>query len=550
MRRKNQKKQVVFIIMIALCITACGKSEQLDREWGMNPEDWLEDSMENAIEEEIEDVVEMEEEGGVKGYEADGETAMESEPEKISQDNVIDADATEDIKYVDEVIPAQYTDELSLLADMKYTNSVYVYQDGKVYYRRYNEDSYENAALWGNYDFYPIPETKKEIVCVDADGVETVLFEDEGYGDIYLVNNRFYMTDGKLHDTYAGKRLYSVDMQGNGRIDYGDGSIYTVDTEREIFVLEMWEDSTVYYIMNYETGEKKRLFPDSVDCFGIRILDYQDGWIYYTTSEYDYIPDSPVSKLCAVSIEGEQREIIGIISSPPYGGYIIDAEVDKERAYFIFGTYAGSGVDFQVGLLISVKLDGTDYKAVWTEDDTFYLCHDKGKALVYFPRHYNGLFGGDDRPEYDALVWDVEADICYRSDFPTNVLYYYDVRTGLMWRYCSADMGALCSITISDDELQRKKTEVYAIPDDSGQIVRVVMDIEKYFTKWESEEEEVEMIKYKDFYFADGVLYFKVEYSVYDKETSIGWRDGYCRLHTDIYRLETGESKAEVLYSY
>lgn len=58
------------------------------------------------------------------------------------------------------------------------------------------------------------------------------------------------------------------------------------------------------------------------------------------------------------------------------------------------------------------------------------------------------------------------------------------------------------------------------------------------------------MIKYKDFYFADGVLYFKVEYSVYDKETSIGWRDGYCRLHTDIYRLETGESKAEVLYSY
>ena len=519
MRRKNQKKQVVFIIMIALCITACGKSEQLDREWGMNPEDWLEDS-------------------------------MESEPEKISQDNVIDADATEDIKYVDEVIPAQYTDDLSLLADMKYTNTVYVYQDGKVYYRRYNEDSYENAALWGNYDFYPIPETKKEIVCVDAAGVETVLFEDEGYGDIYLVNNRFYMTDGKLNDTYTGKRLYSVDMQGNDRIDYGNGSIYAVDTEREIFVLEMWEDSTVYYIMNYETGEKKRLFPDSVDCFGICILDYQDGWIYYTISEYDDIPDSPVSKLCAVSIEGEQREIIGIISSPPYGGYIIDAEVDEERAYFIFGTYAGSGVDFQGGLLISVKLDGTDYKAVWTEDDTFYLCHDKGKALVYFPRHYNGLFGGDGRPEYDALVWDVEADICYRSDFPTNVLYYYDVRTGLMWRYCSADMGALCSITISDDELQRKKTEVYAIPDDSGQIVRVVMDIEKYFTKWESEEGEVEMIKYKDFYFADGVLYFKVEYSVYDKETSIGWRDGYCRLHTDIYRLEIGESKAEVLYSY
>lgn len=552
MRQKNRKKQVVFIMMIALCITACGKSEPLDREWRMNPEDWLEDSMENAIEEEIEDVVEMEEEGGVKGYEADGETAMESEAEKISQDNVIDAYATEDIEYVDEIIPAQYTDDLSFLADMKYTNSVYVYQDGKVYYRRYNEDSYENAVLWGNYDFHPIPETKKEIVCVDADGVETVLFEDEGYGDIYLVNNRFYMMDEKLCEedgsTHRENHLYSVDMQGNDRIDYGRGSIYAVDTERNIFILTMWEDGNVYYIMNYETGEKKRLFSDSVDCSGIHISDYQDGWIYYDNRDYDYSPDYPISKLCAVSIEGKQREIIGITSSYTYPESMGRIEVDEERAYFIFGGYAGSGVDFQGGLLISVKLDGTDYKAVWTEDDTFYLCHDKGKALVYFPRHYNGLFGGDDRPEYDALVWDVEADICYRSDFPTNVLYYYDVRTGLMWRYCSADMGALCSITISDDELQRKKTEVYAIPDDSGQIVRVVMDIEKYITKWEAE--EVDLIKYKDFYLADGILYFKVEYSVYDQETSIGWRDGYYRLHTDIYRLEIGESKAEVLYSY
>ena len=484
---------------------------------------------------------------------AEIEQEAEAEPEQTLPDNVIDAYVTEDIEYVDEVIPAQYTDNLSLLADMKYTNSVYVYQDGKVYYRRYNEDSHENAALWGNYDSHPIPETKKEIVCVDADGVETVLFEDEGYGDIYLVNNRFYMMDEKLCEedgsTHRERHLYSVDMQGNDRIDYGNGKILAVDKERNIIILQVYEDDdTNYYIMNYETGEKKRLFPDSVDCSAIYISDYQDGWIYYDKSDYDYSPDYPVSKLCAASIEGEQREIIGITSSYTYPESIGRIEVDEERAYFIFGGYAGSGVDFQGGLLISVKLDGTDYKAVWTEDDTFYLCHDKGKALVYFPRHYNGLFGGDDRPEYDALVWDVEADICYRSDFPTNVLYYYDIRTGLMWRYCSADMGALCSITISDDELQRKKTDVYAITDDSGKIVKVVMDIEKYITKWEAE--EVDLIKYKDFYFADGILYFKVEYSAYDEETTIGWRDGYRRLRTNVYRLKIGEDKAEVLYSY
>ena len=148
MGRKNRKKQLIFILMLAFCIVACGKGVQT------------------------------------------------AESEQTLPDNVIVTYVSEDIEYVDEVIPAQYTDDLSLLADMRYTNSTYVYQDGKVYYRRYHADSYEEAALGGEY--HAIPEKKKEMVCVDADGTETVLFTDEGYGDIYLVDNRFYLTDGGI----------------------------------------------------------------------------------------------------------------------------------------------------------------------------------------------------------------------------------------------------------------------------------------------------------------------------------------------------------------
>lgn len=536
----KHKVQITMIVLLSYLLVACGEVEQTDRVNEVNQKDEIEEYAEDKSEIELEQEPEPEEE-------------LEQEP--MSQpplpDNVIEIHLTEDIEYVDEVIPAQYVDDLSLLANLKYTNGTYVYQDGKVYYRRYHEDSYKDKELWGAYGF--IPETKKEIVCVDEDGVETVLFDDEGYGDIYLINNRFYMTDGKLYEkngsTYTEKRLYSVDMQGNDRIDYGRGSIYAVDTDRKIFILEMWEDGTVYYIMNYETGEKKPLFNEPVDYY-INIEDYQDGWLYYGICDHEYSPDFSLNKLYAVSIEGEQKEIIEIMSVRSYYGSIIDIEVDEDRVYFILGSYAGSAVDFQGGWLVSVKLDGTDYKAVRAEDDAFYLCHDNGKPLVYFPQYYNGLFGDDDRPEgyNNTLVWDVEADKCYCSGFPSNVLHYYDIRTGVMWRYCSADMGALCSITISDSELQSEKTEVYAIPDDSGKIIRVVMDIEKYITKWK--DEEVDLIKYKDFYFADGVLFFKVEYSAYDEETRIGWRDGYRRLHTDIFRLKIGESKAEVLYSY
>ena len=161
MRRKNRKKQLIFILMIALCIMACGKKAQA--------------------------------------------AEPEQEPEQTLADNVIVACATEDIEYVDEVMPVQYTDDLSLLADMRYADNTYAYQDGKVYYRRYHEDSYEETALWGLYS--PIIGAKKEIVCIDADGVEKELFVDEGCGDIYLIGDRFYMQEKKVREVKGGSYI-------------------------------------------------------------------------------------------------------------------------------------------------------------------------------------------------------------------------------------------------------------------------------------------------------------------------------------------------------
>ena len=74
------------------------------------------------------------------------------------------------------------------------------------------------------------------------------------------------------------------------------------------------------------------------------------------------------------------------------------------------------------------------------------------------------------------------------------------------------------------------------------------MNLGAYIDKYE--DGEVDRAAYKDLYYADGVLYFRVEYSVYDEDTSIGWRDGYRRLRSDVYRLKTGESAAKLLYSY
>lgn len=529
-RISSKSARILFAVLLLFCMTACGKqSDKAD---------------------EAEQESRIEEESAAGNGEADENPTEETDDEEANRsetDDVIMVYVSEGIEYSDEVIPVQYVDDLSLLDDMKDTNSTYVYQDGNVYYRRYHENSYEEAALWGNYR--PILETKKEIVCINSDGRETELFVDDGYGDIYLIHDRFYMTGLILRedhgDSPVSTGLYSVDMQGNDRIDYGDGSIFAIDRARNIIILRMWETNHIhYYAMNVETGEKTPI--DMGDGF-IDVEVYQDGWLYYTA--YDGFEDT-VRRLCAVSLEGEKREIIALTSYVNQQYYIykesiLQLKVDGDRVYFIFGGYDGTAHVFQGGTLISVKLDGTDYKAVETERDAFYLSHAGGKTLIYYPRYDHYTFRIDPDMEYDMNIWDIDANKCYLTDFPQKILEGYKVQAALACRYDSKVQGALCVWTIDEDDPQ---TDIYAVPDDSGRIVRIVTDLENCFTKWQGE--ETDSIKYQDWYYADGFLYFGVEYRIYDKETSVGWRDGYRRLRTEVYRLKIGEGAAQMLYSY
>lgn len=154
----------------------------------------------------------------------------------------------------------------------------------------------------------------------------------------------------------------------------------------------------------------------------------------------------------------------------------------------------------------------------------------------------------DDVQECDTMVWDMEEDICYLSDFPQTFIQSYDWYAERICKYDSDNAGVLFEPSFYYDDIYTYEVNIYAVPDDSGRIVRVAMNLGAYIDKYE--DGEVDRAAYKDLYYADGVLYFRVEYSVYDEDTSIGWRDGYRRLRSDVYRLKTGESAAKLLYSY
>ena len=142
--------------------------------------------------------------------------------------------------------------------------------------------------------------------------------------------------------------------------------------------------------------------------------------------------------------------------------------------------------------------------------------------------------------EYSATVWDMGAGTLSPSDYPYQFIQQQHGRPVLPYQK-HAESKPLCI-------LMGEETNVYALPGESGIILPVAMDIDDKITAYDGA--EIDLVNYEHMYYADGFLYFDVVYNLYDIDYSIGWRDGYRRLRTDVYRLQLGGEEAELLYSY
>ncbi|MBD5549241.1 MAG: hypothetical protein HDQ97_17960 [Lachnospiraceae bacterium] len=506
----RKRKWIIWILFVSLLVTSCGK--QTNR------------GAEAEIETKIETETERNKKAEVKLERADGI------PDYMAEESAC----------LDEEIPTVYTDDLSLLDHMEQTDCSYAYRDGKVYYRQYHRDSFEEAALYA--DYKPIADTDKEIVCIDADGEKTVLFSDKGYGNIYLIGNRFYMTEMVIRvmddKDYTYPNIYSVDMQGQNRIDYGYGEIYASDMDRKVLILNMWSEKIgrKYYALDCMSDEMISLTVDS--CDSQTFWDYYDGWCYFDAHQNT---SEDTCQVVAVSLEGEQKELIELKSDNETAdeyGYredICEMGIAGDRVYIVYGGYDGTARCFQGGNIITIKLDGSDYRETWSFADAYYVCCDAGRTLVYIPHSWAA-----GEKKYDTTVWDVEANTTFPSSFPWQLIYSQQTHSVLPYKEHIAP-EPLCV-------LRDEGINVCALPDHSGRIVRVAMQIDDDIAHRGGE--EVDYISYQHLYYADGYLYFDVSFNIYDVGCSIGWRDGYRRLQTDVYRLKLDENAMELLYSY
>ena len=137
-------------------------------------------------------------------------------------------------------------------------------------------------------------------------------------------------------------------------------------------------------------------------------------------------------------------------------------------------------------------------------------------------------------------VWDIETNTLFPSDFPRELVYEQQRHSILTYQERIIPKP-LC--LMKEDGIN-----VYAL-EDSGRIVQVATNIDKAIIQRE-DEKEYDEIEYNHLYYADGFLYFEVEFKIIDRTYAIGWRDGYRRVQTDVYRMKLEEKSIELLYSY
>lgn len=447
-----------------------------------------------------------------------------------------EAEEINEIAYSDEEIHVSYTDDLSLLDQMGQTDFRYAARDGRVYYRQYHEDSFVNGAESAYYR--PTAGTDKEIVRIDANGEKTVLFSDKGYGDLYLIGDRFYMTEmitekkEDTEETYS--YIYSIDMQGQNRVDYGAGEIWAVDLDRKILVVTLFSEYTgegAYCVLDGISGEMTPIIFNPAG--EIYLLGYSDGWCYF-----EECWENDISRVVARSLGGEQREIITLDAGKEteygHGDQICRMEIDGESISIVYGAYDyPGGRYFQGGKLITFKSGESDYQEIKTNSDDYFLCHDAGRLRVYFKDCAEIGFSGK------ASVWDLETNTIFPSDFPPELIQEAQCLYG--FPFC-------CQEQLERSVLCEWNGDIYALLVDSGTIVRVAEQIDSDIEQ--SGGGAADEVSYDHMYYADGYLYFEVTFSICDQEYATRWGDGFRRLQTDMYRRNLEDGTMELLNTY
>lgn len=239
----------------------------------------------------------------------------------------------------------------------------------------YTRDSLKTAALYANY--YYVTCDDNQLVRTDADGKRTVVYQGNGYGNIWIVNQRMYLYRNNSKENKE-RELFSLNMQGKDEHIYGDCEVHAVYDK---YLVLTNSDETEIYVMNTEAGK-------------IQLLE-KDAQYLYTDGDTVYFTENPKDTgkhimLASVKLDATERHMLADVGKEAVNRtvltsanlYINCVQVVQDTVYFSCGTYGGSASVYQGGVLAKVKKDGSNFK-VLGEAPINFTVYETGEIMKY-----------------------------------------------------------------------------------------------------------------------------------------------------------------------
>lgn len=220
------------------------------------------------------------------------------------------------------------------------------------YYWKYNAESFEEDGLFCYYS--QKPDTVNQLICRNLKGEEKVLLNAEGYGPIYIMDGRIYLS--KEYE------LFSVNLDGTDRVDHGLFSVWTADEGSGTILGISYgqsedgflEDRGGVYTLNSEDYQITKVMEQGRNFNFIKAME---GYAYFHEVNYD----TGWTVLYRMSLDGSEFTELDRIQHTDdlfYTPSILDVMLLDDTVYYCYGGYAGTGGFFQTGGINSVKVDG------------------------------------------------------------------------------------------------------------------------------------------------------------------------------------------------
>ena len=248
-----------------------------------------------------------------------------------------------------------------------YANETYAWE--------YTMNSLKTAALFANYDYVTCD--ANQLVKTDANGKRTVIYQGNGYGNLWIVNERMYLYRNNSKENKE-RELFSLNMQGKDEHAYGDYEVHAVYDKYLVFTNS---EETEIHVMDTETEDIQLLEADA------QYLYTDDDTVYFTehpkdTDEHIVLASVKLDATERCRLADVRKEDVNQIIQTSANLYINCVQAVQDTVYFSCGTYGGSASVYQGGVLAKVKKDGSNFK-VLGEAPINFTVYESGEIMKY-----------------------------------------------------------------------------------------------------------------------------------------------------------------------